>query len=148
MHKAIAGLAVVGALLLVVTGCGSDDSSLSKQEYDQQLELVCNQGLQEREELLEDVGREFEERQRQTDPDFQASSIRRLIAIYDGTTDEIADLGLPDQGEQKAEELVQAREDAAAKVEADPLGSREKLVPIFSKANKVAEELEAKSCAT
>lgn len=147
MYKAIVGLAVVGALLLVVAGCGGDDSSISRQEYDQQIELVCNKGLQEREELLNDLTKEFEEQGRSAGTKVQEENVRKLIAVYQGTTEEIADLGFPEQGEKKAEELVQAREEAASKVEADPLGSLGATATTFDKAVAAAEDLEAKSCA-
>lgn len=147
VHKAIVGLAVAG-VLLVAAGCGGDDSSISKQEYDQQLELACNQGLQEREEVLNDLGRKAKESRQKPSLDFQKESIGKLIAIYQGTTEEIADIGLPEENEKKAEELVQAREEAAATVEADPLGSLGVSATTFEKSNKLAEELEAKSCAT
>lgn len=147
MYKAIVGLAVAGALLLVVTGCGGDDSSISKQEYDQQLELVCNQGLKEREELFQEITEEFEAKGgKGNSQEVQAKNIRKLMAVYQGTTEEIADIGLPEQDKKQAEELVQAREAAAAKVEADPLSAREDVATIFAKSNKLSEELEAKSC--
>ncbi|HEY3435323.1 MAG TPA: hypothetical protein VGK41_06695, partial [Solirubrobacterales bacterium] len=143
--KAIIGLAVAAALL---AGCGGDDSSVSRQEYDQQLELICNKGLQEREEMLEDLGQKLQETNQQSNVEAQKETILELIGAYQGTTEEIDDIGLPEQGEKKAEELVAAREDAAAKVEADPIGSLGVTNTTFEKANKVAEDLEAKSCAT
>ena len=143
VRKALVGLVVAAALL---AGCGGDDSSISKQEYDQEIELICNKGLQEREELINKLGQEFEEGKQKQNTDTQAENIRKLIAVYQGTTEEIADVGLPEQGEKKAEELVQAREEAAAKVEDDPLGSLGVTSTTFEKANKVAEDLEAKSC--
>ncbi|HEY5942302.1 MAG TPA: hypothetical protein VIT89_05500 [Solirubrobacterales bacterium] len=146
VRKAIVGLAVAAALL-VVAGCGSDDSSISKQEYDQELELVCNKGLQEREELVSQLGKEFEEGKQKSNTKSQTENIRKLIATYQGTTEEIADIGLPEKSEKKAEELVQEREKAAAKVEDDPLGSLGVTATTFEKANKVAEDLDAKSCA-
>lgn len=145
VRKAIVGLAVAAALL-VVAGCGGDDSSISKQEYDQKLELVCNKGLQEREELVSRLGQEFEEGKQKSNTKTQTENIRNLIAVYQETTEEIADIGLPEQGEKKAEELVQEREAAAAKVEADPLGSLGVSATTFEKANKAAENLDAKSC--
>ncbi len=146
MRKAIIGLAVAAALL-VVAGCGGDDSSISKQEYDQELELVCNKGLQEREELIGQLSQEFEEGKQKSTTKTQAENINKLIAVYKGTTEEIADIGLPEEGEKKADELVRAREEAAAKVEADPLGSLGVTSTTFEEANKIAEDLEAKSCA-
>jgi hypothetical protein len=145
--KAIVVLAVVGAVLLV-TGCGDDDSSISKQEYDQKIELVCNKGLKEHEEVLSKISKEFEEQGQKASDDFKAKNLRKLIAVYEDTTGEIDDIGLPEQSEKKAEELVQSREDAAAKVDADPLGTIESLSTIFEKPNEIAEDLGAKSCAT
>lgn len=147
VRKAIVGLAVAGALL-VGAGCGSDDSSVSKQEYDQKLELICNQGLQEREELINDLSQEAQEAPQKPNLELQKEYVLKLIGAYQQTTEEIDDIGLPEQKEKKAEELVEAREDAAAKVEADPIGSLGVTNTTFEKANKIAEELEAKSCAT
>lgn len=147
-RKAIVGVAVA-AVLLAVGGCGGgdDDSSISKQEYDQQIELVCNKGLQEREELVSRLGKEFEEGKQQSNTKSQTENIQKLIAVYQDTTEEIADVGLPEGNEKKAEELVEEREKAAEKVEADPLGSLGVTSTTFEKANKVAEDLKAKSCA-
>jgi len=139
---------VVGVLLLVASGCGGDDdSSVSRQEYDQKVELACNQGLKEREQFLREVSKKFEEQGRKASKSFQAENLLGLIAIYQGTTEVIADIGLPEGNEKKAEELVETREAAAEKVEADPLGMIEQLPAIFKKTNEVAEDLEAKSCA-
>jgi hypothetical protein len=147
VRKAITGLAVAGILLLVISGCGGDDSPVSKQEYDQKLELACNQGLKEREKFLREVNKKFEEQGQKASKDFQSENLLGLIAVYQGTTEEIDDIGLPEEDEKKAEELVDTREVAAEKVEADPLGTIEKLPTIFKKTNEVAEDLEAKSCA-
>lgn len=145
VRKAIVGLAVAAALL---AGCGGDDdSSISQQEYDQQVELVCNKGLQEREELVSQLGKEFEEGKQKSNTKSQTENIQKLIAVYQDTTEEIADVGLPENNEKKAEELVEEREKAAEKVEADPLGSLGVTSTTFEKANKVAEDLKAKSCA-
>jgi|SRR6476646_2477168 len=135
--------------MLVAAGCGGgDDSTVSKQEYDQQLELVCNQGLKEREAYLEEVNRMFEEQGGKVSKAFQVKNLRKYVAIYQGTTAEIADIGFPEEDRRKAEELVQTREKAAAQVQADPLGSVESIQVIFKKTNQIAEDLEANSCAT
>jgi hypothetical protein len=147
VRKAMVGLAVAGALF-VAAGCGGDDSTLSREEFDVQLELVCNEGMKDREELVRAITREFEEkREQKPTTQYQVENLRKLIASYKETTDEIAELDLPEQGGKEAEEMLQAREDATAKVEASPLGTRDSLETVFKKANNLAEELEAKSCA-
>lgn len=147
MRKGISGIVVVLVLLLGVPGCGGGDSTISKQEYDRQLEVVCNKGLKEREELISSIQRDYEERREQkTTTKYQVENLRKLISVYQGTTAEIADISLPEKDEQKAEEMVQAREVAAAKVQASPLGTRDAITTIFKEANDLAEELEAKSC--
>lgn len=139
---------MAGIFLLVASGCGSDgDSTVSKQEYDQKLELICNQGLKEREAFLEDVNHAFQELGGKVSKSFQIENLRKLVAVYQGTTEEIADIGLPEENRKKAEELVQTREKAAAQVDADPLGSVDSLGYIFKKTNQIAEDLEAQSCA-
>lgn len=130
-----------------MAGCGGNDSPISRAEYDQRLEIVCNKGLKEREEMIQAINQEYEELQEQkATTQYQVENLRKVIAIYQGTTEEIADIGLPEKGEKQAEEMVQARENAAGKVDANPLGTRDALSTVFAKANKLAEELEAKSC--
>lgn len=151
VHKGISVVAVVLIGLLGIAGCGGD-SSLSKAEYQQQIELVCNKGLKEREELFKEVTAEYEKKSRNASrkklAELQANNVRRLMAVYQGTTEEIADLGLPEQGEKKAEELVKGREDGTAKVEADPQGSVAEFATIFAKPNKISEDFfEVASCA-
>jgi hypothetical protein len=143
------GLVVLGALLislLAIAGCGSD-SSLSQAEYEQQLELVCNTGLRERAELVSAITREFEvQRERNSSPQYEAENLSKLATTYEQTTEAIDDLGLPEQDPKKVEELIRTREEASAKVLADPLGARGNLEPIFEDANEVAESLGVKSC--
>lgn len=147
MRKGIIGFAGLAILLLVASGCGGDESTVSKQEFDRQLEVVCNQGLKEREEFVEEIGKEFEQsKDGKPSKETQTENLRKLIAIYDETTEEIAELDLPEQGGEKVDKLVEAREDAAEKFAADPLNALGE-PSIFAKANEAGEDLNAKSCA-
>jgi hypothetical protein len=144
VRKGIDAIAVVLIGLLGVTGCGGDSSSLSKAEYHQQLELVCNEGLQAREEFLINSNKEAEHGKKVG----KAEGIRRYIGVYEDTTEKIADLNPPEQTEKLAEEYVQAREAAAAKAYADPISAVANSLIIFKKANDIAEDdLEVGSCA-
>ena len=144
MRKAIVGLAVAASSFWL--GVAATIRRSARQEYDQELELVCNKGLQEREELVNRLSREFEEGKQEANTKTQTENVRNLIAVYQGTTEEIADIDLPEEGEKKAEELVQEREGAAEKVEADPLAGLG--FATFEKVTEVAEDLNAKSCGT
>ena len=141
-------LFAVLALLLAVAGCGGsdDDSSVSKEEFGQQLKLACNEGLQERETLVRNLTREYyEEREERATPEYQAENLLKVMATYQKTTDKIADIGLPEGEEEKVEGFIKAREEAAAKVEASPIGTRDALESIFKDANEKALALDAKT---
>jgi hypothetical protein len=150
VQKGISAIVVVVVIgLLGMTGCGGGDSSISKAEYEQQIEVACNKGLKEREELLKEITPEYEKQARGASQkelaEIQARNIRKLMAIYRGTTEELADVDLPEQGEKMAEELVKSREDGAAKVEADPQVFTE-FTRVFAKATKAANGLGVASC--
>ena len=147
MRKGLVVLAAFVVLLFAVAGCG-EDSSLSQAEYEQQLELVCNKGIQERAKLVNEVSREFEEqRERKSSPQYEAENLGKLATVYEGTTEQLNELGPPDQDPEKVEAMIRAREEASAKVLADPLGARGQLEPIFEEANKLAKSLGVQSCA-
>lgn len=143
VRKAIVGFMVAGALL-VVAGCGDDSSTISKEEYDQRLEVACNTGIREREELTHALNREFEEKlERDITRKVQMENLRKLIAVYQRTTEAIADIPLPEGDEKTAEEYVREREDAAAKVEASPLAANNAL---FQKSEELGKKLETVTC--
>lgn len=152
MHKGISAIIVVLAGVLGIVGCGggsSSPSSVSQAEYEQQAELICNEGLKEREEVFKEVSAEYERRDRNASAketaEEQAQNVRKLMAAYDVTTEELADVGLPEQDEKKAEELLQEREKGSAKIKADPQKMSE-FIAIFTNAAKIAHDLGVASC--
>lgn len=147
MPKGISLVAVVMIGLLGIPGCGGDSSSLSKSEYEQKLELVCNTGLRKRAEFVAELSREYHKPQQGLTPEEQSENLRNLMTVYQGTTEEIADIGLPEQDGKKAEELVKAREDAVARIKANPRSALPKFNEIFAKAFRTAEEFGVESCA-
>jgi hypothetical protein len=145
VHKGISAIVVVLIGLLGITGCG-DDSSLTKAEYEQELELVCNAGLKKREEFIADVNRRYEKQQKKPDVAEQHENLRELMGVFGVTTEEIADIGLPEQDGKKAEELVKEREDAVAEVKANPGTALQDFNEIFAKSYRLAENFGAASC--
>jgi hypothetical protein len=135
-------------MLMALAGCGGgDDSSLTKDEYTKQLQVVCNKGSQERETLITDISRDYyEKREQRATPKYQEENLLKLIDTYQGTTDDIRDIGLPEGEEEKAEAFIEAREEAAAKVEASPLGTRDNLQAIFEPANEKSQALGVGNC--
>jgi hypothetical protein len=136
----------MAAALLAAAGCGGGDSSVSKQEFEQQLKAACNKGLQAREHSYTQITNEYLESGKQPTPDYQAENIRKLFASYQETTEEIADIGLPEGEEKKAEALIKAREDGYDTVIEDPLATREKWPQVFHDASKKAEAFGAGTC--
>jgi hypothetical protein len=142
------GFAAVLISLLALSGCGGDDSSLSQEEYSQQLELICNEGLQEREKLVNSINREFqEERGGKLTPEYQAENLRKLMAVYQAQTiEKVKELGPPEQNPEKVEKLIKDMEEAAARVVASPLDADGSLDAIFEKADESAKALGVQSC--
>lgn len=149
VRKGRLGFAILMAMLLVFVGCGGggEDSSLSKDEYTQQLKLVCNEGLKERATLIRSLSKAYYEKRAQNPtPKYQAENLLKLIAVYQATTQAIADIGLPEGQEKEVEAFIHAREEAAAKVEASPIGTRDAIETIFKDSNEKAVALDAETC--
>ena len=147
MRRGMALVMVLAAVLAIV-GCGSsEDDTLSKQEFNEQLKEVCVQGREERRTLLKNLAKEYyEERAVAPTDSYQAKNLLKLMAIVQDTTHEIVDIGLPEGEEKKVEDWIQMREEAAAKVEASPLGTRDNLQAIFEQTAAAGQALGVGSC--
>jgi hypothetical protein len=148
VHKGISAIIVVVVGLLGIAGCG-DDSSITRAEYEQQAELICNEGLKDREQFFKEVSAKYARRSpnasAKEQAEEQAQNVRGLMDVYQVTTEELADLDIPEQGGKKAEELLKAREDGAAQLKADPQKMSE-FLKVFAKASKSANGLGVVSC--
>jgi hypothetical protein len=147
VRKGIAGLGIAIVLLLVAAGCGGGSSTISQQEYEHELELVCNKGLQAREDAFREITQEYEElSEAEATAQVQNENLLKLIDLYQETTEEIDEIGVPEGNEKKAEELVEEREVATNKVKADPAGTRPRFSQIFEKSSQLAKSFGAQAC--
>jgi hypothetical protein len=139
----IVGVAAV-AFVLVVSGCGGGGgSSLSKAEYAKKADEICTRSESERQEIITAAttklsGKKITSAQ-------QEELILEVIPGYEKMTSEIDELGTPEGAEKKAEAWVEAMEEAAENVKADPGTAITGNAP-FQKSSKLAGELGAKQC--
>lgn len=146
MSRKAAVIAVLTALILVVAGCGGDDSSLTEKEFEQQLRVACNNGAKESSEVYEKISNLYSEGKRKPTRAFQEENLAKMMGVYENTTESISEIGLPEEGKERAEGLIKAREDGAAKATADIWGTRNEYLVIFKDANDRAREYEASTC--
>lgn len=148
MGKGICIAAVVLAMLFAIAGCGGGEgeTTVSGSEYKTQVTLVCNQAEQKLQELITRLKNEYQERPEKAEAQYQAENLLKLIGLYEETTEELADVGVPEGNEKEAEDLIHAREEAAAQVQASPLGTRDAFQVVFRDANDILKKLEANGC--
>jgi apolipoprotein N-acyltransferase len=140
-------VAAVMAMLLAFAGCGGgSDPTISEAEYKTELKLVCNESEQRVQDLVTQLKKEYEARSQKAEAQYQAENIQKLMVVYEETTEELSDIGLPEGNEEEAETLVHEREEAAAKVQASPLGTRDAFPVIFKGANEILKKHEAPGC--
>ena len=114
--------ALVVAVLGVLAGCGGNSESSAaptKAKYLKEVNAACEKGQDKHDQLLVVIAERFE-RLGQT-PKAQEEAVLELQEPYEETTEKLADLTPPEGGEPKVEALIEAREEAAAKVNDDPL---------------------------
>ncbi|HEX5990293.1 MAG TPA: hypothetical protein VFY75_08790 [Solirubrobacterales bacterium] len=137
-------LVCFGALavaLLVLAGCGgSDDSdSLTKDEFVAQGNAICKKGTEERNRIFKEEQARAENKPNQTFSDADREQLVRDVIVppYEKTTKELKELGTPDEGAADVEAIVEAREKAIQKVDANPAPAVESTVQ-FVEANKLS----------
>ena len=148
MGKGIFIAAVVLVVLFAAVGCGGGGgvTTVSESEYKSQVTLVCNEAEQKLQELITSLKQEYQERPQKAEARYQAENLLKLIGLYEETTEELADIGVPEDNEKEAEDLIHAREESAAEVQASPLGTRDAFQVVFRDANDILKKLEANGC--
>ena len=135
---------VLALFALLVAGCGgSSEEALTKSEFVKQGNAICAVAAKEREKAIFEVANNANPSRSQQE--VREEAVEAGIPVYEEATEQIADLGAPKGDEAKVEAVVEAMEEAAAKVNANPQsafsGDR-----TFGKANKAAESYGLDAC--
>lgn len=139
----IVGIAAV-AFALAVSGCGGGgSSSLSKAEYVKKAEEICTRSESERQEVISAASQKLTGKKVTSAQ--QEQVVLEVVPTFEKLSSEIKELGAPEGKEKQAEAWVEAMEETAENVKADPGTAITGNAP-FRKANELAEELGAKRC--
>lgn len=143
--------AVLAVLLAAVVGfgCGSDDgseSALTKAEFIKQADAICEQGNARIEAEAEEFGKEHESEQGTEEHQKQLVT-EVVVPGIQAQAEKIADLGAPEGDEETIEEMIEAVEEGAAELEANPLAGMEGKAPLGD-ASKIARAYGLRECAS
>ncbi|HEY6730437.1 MAG TPA: hypothetical protein VI039_05370 [Solirubrobacterales bacterium] len=145
----VAIAAVLVAMILVVSGCGSDsdtssDAPLTRAEFQKQANEICKTGHQEAEAS-------FEEASQGSKPgDFDDAAKEDLVTEafvdpYSEMVEGLQDLSPPAGDEQEVEAIIAAMEKGLERLEDDPLSGLTS-VSMFKEANKLNAKYGLESC--
>jgi hypothetical protein len=127
LNKALlAGLAVLAALGMIVTGCGSDDDgetteTLTKAEFIKQGDAICKKASEESQSGAEEFAKENDFTLEKASKDqIEEAVVEVLVPNLNQQAEDLEALGAPEGDEEQAEEIIVALEDAADKIEDEP----------------------------
>jgi hypothetical protein len=149
MTKARLGwIGAITAIVLVAAlqGCGGSSDSTTKADFVKEAKAICNKGEQKREELATKLITEFEEREEKATQKLQEESVLKLLTVYEGTTEKLAELDQPEGEEEKVEAIIEAREEGAEQAQASPATLLHSAQPL-RKAENLSEDYGLGRCA-
>jgi len=129
VNKGALVIAVFAAVLVAaIAGCGgsgdssSESAGLTKAEFVKQANGICAKGEAQRTEAMQKVSATFDPTEDVTQTKKGDELIEAGMAVFEETTEELAELEPPQGEEEKFEELIETREKDAAKVAQNPRG--------------------------
>jgi hypothetical protein len=140
---AATGMCMAG---LVITGCGgSSETALTKSQFVAQANKICREGENRRAKRVNELAEE--RANKKPSAASQDDIVFDILSIYEETTGKLSELGQPKGEEEKVDAIVEAMEQAAERVRADPGSALTGDLP-FRQANKLAEDYGLSSCDT
>jgi hypothetical protein len=114
---------VLASALALVTGCGGgdDEESLTKAQFIKQADAICEKQNKKKNEDLVKAYAKLEKEGKTAGKKGEAELIGDVaLPPIAQMTEELADLGLPEEQEDQAEQFITEMEQAVAEVEEDP----------------------------
>lgn len=142
---ALGSMVGVTLALIVLAGCGSggEDSSLTKDEFVKQGNIICQKAAAKAEEARAVLTKPYH------GPESQRAHAEKLILVilkpYEEATEKLDELGTPEGAEKQAEEIVATREEATERVHANPQSALTNSAP-FQKINELAKQYGLDRC--
>lgn len=136
-------MAVVVSCLIGVSGCGAGSKSLTKAEFVNQGNEICENAQEAREKVIASDAEKFNPKG--DVPAQQSAMMVHSLPPYEEAAEELADLGAPAGIEKEVEELTEAMEEAAARAQQAPQTAVESDIQ-FKEANEKAKKIGLDKC--
>jgi hypothetical protein len=139
-------VAGVLAAALVVAGCGSSDSSISKAEFVKKADAVCKKGEEEVQKDFGTFAKKHENVKKPTEADYAELVDAVLVENVEAEVNDIRALGAPEGDEKEVEAMLEAREESIEKAQDNPKAVIKSNEDIFGEASKLAKAYGLKEC--
>jgi hypothetical protein len=142
-------VAAVLAAALVVTGCGSSDSSadsISKAEFVKKADAVCKKGEEAVQKDFGAFAKTHENVKKPTEADYAELVDAVVVENVEKEVDDLRALGAPEGDEAKVEAMLQAREEGVKKAKDNPKAVVKGSEDVFGEASKLAKAYGLKDC--
>lgn len=134
--------------LLVATGCGGDESSLTKAEFIKQADVICRKADEKKvtdtEEYILKIGVSPTQPMTLAQQEFQTKEV--LLPPIRSAIRQLSELGAPDGDEEKIDRLVENLETASDETAERSEKTNLKYRDPYAKAAKEAREYGFKTC--
>ncbi len=144
MRSRMGGVAAVLACAVFVVGCGEDDSSsLTKAEFTEQADAICDTGQKEKNAAIIAVVNQ----NNLPKPAMERQVIAAALPPLREMVEELSELGLPASGEGQARVIVDEVAAAVQNLENDPRSVLKGLKNPFAKVEELSGKYGLESCA-
>jgi hypothetical protein len=139
--------AALAAAVLLVPGCGGGSASISKAEFIEKAEAVCEK---DEKELRRDLAAFVKQHENVKFP--SEKDVAELVHVVfsgniEGEVKALRAIEVPSGDEKQVKALIDAREESLKNAEANPLGLNRNAKLIFAKSRKLAKEYGLEACA-